>query len=63
MMKPIVAIAFAACVAVAGTFVGMKEAAHPRETPVHAASMPSIQELHTKAHLEGLPIQEAKYPY
>ena len=51
------------CLAAVGTIVSIKEAAHPRGAPIPASNLPSIQELHTRAHLEGLPIQEIKDPF
>ena len=63
MLKLVIVITCAVCAAVAGTFVWTKEDAHLRKTPARSVDMPSIQELHAKAHLEGLPVQEIKDPF
>jgi hypothetical protein len=60
MLKSVIICAI--FLAVVGMIVWTKEAVHPREAPIPAGNMPSIQELHIKAHLEGLPIQEIKDP-
>jgi hypothetical protein len=59
MLKSIIICAI--CLAAAGMVVWTK-AVHPPGAPIPAGDMQSIQELHTKAHLEGLPIQEIKDP-
>ena len=51
------------CLAAVGAIAWIKDGAHPRQAPIPAGNMPSIQELHIKAHLEGLPIHEIKDPF
>jgi len=56
-------IAFAICAAAAGTTVWLKTGFGAKSAGYVSTGMPTIQEMHNKAHLEGLPVQEAREPF
>ncbi len=56
-------IAFAICAAAAGTTFWLKTGFGAKSAGYVSASMPAIQEMHNKAHLEGLPVQEVRDPF
>jgi hypothetical protein len=56
-------IAFAICAAAAGTTFWLKRGFGAKSTDHVYTSMPPIQEMHDKAHLKGLPVQEVRDPF
>jgi hypothetical protein len=56
-------IAFAICAAAAGTTLWLKTGFGAKSANYDSTSMPAIQEMHNKAHLEGLPVQEVRDPF
>ncbi len=56
-------IAFAICAAAAGTTFWLKTGFDAKSAKYISTSMPAIQEMHYKAHLEGLPVQEVREPF
>ena len=56
-------IAFAICAAAAGTTFWLKTGFSAKSANHISAGMPTIQEMHNKAHQEGLPVQEVRDPF
>ena len=56
-------IAFAICAAAAGTTFWLKTGFGAKSAGYVSTGMPSIQEMHNKAHPEGLPVQEVREPF
>ena len=56
-------IAFAICAAAAGTTFWLKTGFGAKSAGHVSTSMPPIQEMHDKAHLKGLPVQEVRDPF
>jgi hypothetical protein len=56
-------IAFAICAAAAGTMFWLKTGFGAKSADHVSTSMPPIQEMHDKAHLKGLPVQEVRDPF
>jgi hypothetical protein len=63
MVKASVLIAFAICTAVSGAFLWVKSESLAKAPLASAATMPSLQELHAKAHAYGLPDRTVKEAY
>jgi hypothetical protein len=59
----IAAMVLGICVGAAGTFIWAKSESRCEATPAAAFSMPSIEDLHAKAHAKGLPDQTVKELY
>jgi len=56
-------IAFAIAAAAAGTTIWLKTGPVAESADDASTGMPPIQELHDKAHLKGLPVQEVREPF
>jgi len=56
-------IALAISAAAAGTTFWLKTGFSAKSVGHVSTSMPPIQEMHNKAHLKGLPVQEAREPF
>jgi hypothetical protein len=56
-------IALAICAAAAGTTFWLKTGSGAKSAGHVSTSMPAILEMHNKAHLEGLPVQEVREPF
>jgi hypothetical protein len=56
-------IALAICAAAAGTTFWLKTGFSAKSSGHVSTSMPPIQEMHDKAHLKGLPVQEVVDPF
>jgi hypothetical protein len=56
-------IAFAICAPAAGTTFWLKAGFSAKSAGYASTGMPPIQEMHTKAHLKGLPVQEVREPF
>jgi len=56
-------IALAISAAAAGTTFWLKTGFGAKSAAHVSAGMPTIQEMHNKAHLEGLPVQEVREPF
>lgn len=56
-------IAFAICAAAAGTTFWLKTGLGAKSADHVSTGMPSILEMHNKAHLKGLPVQEVREPF
>jgi hypothetical protein len=56
-------IAFAIGAAVAGTTFWLKTGFYAKSADHVSTGMPSIREMHDKAHLKGLPVQEVREPF
>ena len=56
-------IALAIGAAAAGTTFWLKTGFDAKSAGDVSAGMPTIQEMHNKAHLEGLPVQEVREPF
>jgi hypothetical protein len=56
-------IAFAICAVAAGTTFWLKTGFGAKSAGYVSTSMPQIQEMHEKAHLKGLPVQEVREPF
>jgi hypothetical protein len=56
-------IAFAICAAAAGTTFWLETGFGAKPAGYVSTGMPTIQEMHNKAHLEGLPVQEVREPF
>ena len=56
-------IAFAICVAAVGTTFWLKTGFNAKSADHVSPGMPSILEMHDKAHLKGLPVQEVREPF
>jgi len=66
MLKASIAIALVAiCVSSVGAafWIDSGGRANPTKSPVPEVTMPSLEELHARAHLENLPVQEVKEPF
>jgi hypothetical protein len=59
----ITAIVLATCAGAAGTYLWARSEPRCGATPAAALSMPSIEELHARAHAKTLPDQTVKEPY
>lgn len=53
----------AICASTAGAAFWIKSGVRPTKPPVLELSMPSLEELHSRAHVENLPVQEVKEPF
>jgi hypothetical protein len=62
MLKASIAL-FAVCASTVGAAFWMKSAVHPTKTPIAELTMPALEELHMRAHVENLPVQEVKEPF
>jgi hypothetical protein len=60
MLKAIIAIV-AICAGTFGAAFWMKSGA--TKSPLPVLTMPSLEELHTRARVENLPVQEVKEPF
>ena len=56
-------IAFTIGAAAAGTTVWLKTGSGAKSADHASTSMPPIQEMHDRAHLKGLPVQEVREPF
>ena len=56
-------IALAISAAAAGTTFWLKTGFGAKSADYDSTSMPPIQEMHNKAHQEGLPVQEVRDPF
>ncbi len=56
-------IAFAICAAAAGTTFWLKTGFDAKSADHISTGMPSILEMHDKAHPKGLPVQEVREPF
>jgi len=56
-------IVFATCAGAAGTYLWARSGPRCDATPAAALNMPSIEELHVRAHAQSLPDQTVKEPY
>jgi hypothetical protein len=62
MLKAIIALA-AICASTVGAAFWIKSGALPTKSPISELTMPSLEELHTRANVENLPVQEVKEPF
>lgn len=60
MLKAIIVV-IAICAS--GAAFWIKSSVRPTQPPFQALVMPSIEELHTRAHVESLPVREVKEPF
>jgi hypothetical protein len=51
------------CVGAGGAALWATSAAPSKPQPIPAVTMPSLEELHARAHLQTLPVQEVKEPF
>lgn len=56
-------IACAVCAGAGGAAFWLQPGHGSTEPPTALSNMPSLLELHAKAHLENLPVQEVKEPF
>jgi hypothetical protein len=62
MLKASIAIV-AICASTVGAAFWMKSDVRPTKSPIPELTMPSLEELHTRARVENLPVQEVKEPF
>ena len=53
----------AICAGIVGAAFWMKSDVRPTKTPIEEMTMPSLEELHMRAHVKNLPVQEVKEPF
>jgi len=53
----------ALCTSIVGTAFWIESDPRPTKSPIPQLSMPSREELHERAHVENLPVQEVKEPF
>ena len=51
------------CVGAGGAAFWVTSAAPSKSQPIPGVTMPSLEELHARAHLRTLPVQEVKEPF
>jgi len=62
MLKAIIVFC-AICVGAGGAAFWVESATPSGPQPNPAVTMPSLEELHARAHLQNLPVQEVKEPF
>jgi hypothetical protein len=61
MLKASIALV-AICASSAAAF-WIESGATPTKSPIPELTMPSLEDLHTQAHAENLPVREVKEPF
>jgi hypothetical protein len=62
MLKASIALV-AICAGIVLVAFWVKSDARPTKTPIAELTMPSLEALHARAHVENLPVQEVKEPF
>lgn len=62
MLKASIAL-IAICASIVGAAFWVKSGACPIKSQIPQLSMPSLEDLHARAHVEKLPVQEVKEPF
>jgi hypothetical protein len=52
----------ATCASTVGAAFWIESGVHPTKSQITQLTMPSLEELHARAHVENLPVQEVKDP-
>jgi hypothetical protein len=62
MLKASIAL-IAICASTVGAAYWIESGVRPAKSPIPQLTMPSLEELHARAHVENLPVQEVKEPF
>jgi hypothetical protein len=62
MLKASIALV-AICASTVAAAYWIESHIRPTKTPLPELTMPSLEELHKRAHAESLPVQEVKEPF
>jgi hypothetical protein len=62
MLKASIALV-AICASTVAAAFWIQSGVRPTKSPVPGLTMPSLEELHLRAHVDNLPVQEVKEPF